>query len=142
MAHNLSDSDTDSEFLGFTQSALYAQEHNVSETSDVELTASSSSDDESENDDNDDGIDDNTDENDHGNGDNTDEFGDYCDGLIDEVIGKQLDRNPPNWSAENFQISLFMISLATLMSQNSWIIFQLTVQDHSNFFVCILQMKC
>ena len=91
MACNLSDSETDSEFLGFTQSALHGHEHNLSGTSDVELTASSDDDDESENDDNDDG-----------NADNTDEFGDYHDYLIDEVIGQQLDRNPPNWLAEKF----------------------------------------
>ena len=131
MARNLSNSETDSEFLGFTQSTLDGHEHNLNETSDVELTASSSSDDESENDDNDDG-----------NADNTDEFGDYHDDLIDDVIGQQLDRNSPNWSAEKFQISLFLISPGTLMSQNSKTIFQLTVQDHSNIFLCILQMKC
>ena len=65
MACNLFDSEIDSEFLGFTQSALDGHEHNLSETSDVESTASSSADDESENDDNNDG-----------NADNTDEFGD------------------------------------------------------------------
>ena len=31
------------------------------------------------------------------------EYGDYHDDLIDEVIGKQLDRNPPNWSPNNYQ---------------------------------------
>ena len=30
-------------------------------------------------------------------------YGDYRDNLIDEVIGKQLDRNPPNWSPNNYQ---------------------------------------
>ena len=107
-----------------------------------ELTALSSSDDESENDDNDDGIDDNTDENDHGNADNTDELGDYHDDLIDEVIGQQLDKNLLNWLAENFSDFLVLISLGTLMSQNSQTIFQLTMQVHLNIFLCILQMKC
>ena len=31
------------------------------------------------------------------------EYGDYRDDLIDEVLGKQLDRNPPNWSPNNYQ---------------------------------------
>ena len=31
------------------------------------------------------------------------EYGDYHDDLINEVIGKQLDRNPPNWSQNNYQ---------------------------------------
>ena len=90
MAYHLSDSDADSKFLAFTQSAIHDNEDNLSDISDVEISASSSSEENDE---------DNDDEND-GN-DNTVEFGDYCDDLIDEVIGQQLARNPPNWSAEN-----------------------------------------
>ena len=68
MAYHLSDSDAAFEFLGFTQSAIYDNEDNLSDISDVELSASSSS---KENDGND----------------NTVEFGDYHGDLIDEVIG-------------------------------------------------------
>ena len=90
MAYHLSDSDADSEFLGFTQSAINDNKDNLSDISDVELSASSSSE----------GNDDENDEENDSN-DNTVEFGDYHDNLIDEVIGQQLVRNPPNWSAEN-----------------------------------------
>ena len=44
MAYHLSDSDADSEFLGFTQSAINDNEDNLSDIndiSDVELSASS-----------------------------------------------------------------------------------------------------
>ena len=57
----------------------------MSDISDVELSASSSSEENDE---------DNDEEND-GN-DNTVEFGDYHGNLIDEVIGQQPERNPPN----------------------------------------------
>ena len=77
MAHNSSDIDADSKLMGFTQSAINDNEDNLSDISDVELSASSSSE---ENDGND----------------NTLEFGYYCENLIDEVIGQQLERNPPN----------------------------------------------
>ena len=45
MAYHLSDSDADSKFLGFTQSAISDKEDNlndISDISDVELSASSS----------------------------------------------------------------------------------------------------
>ena len=58
-------------------------------------TASSSSSDEQDSEDTED-----TEEDDGHEADN--EYSDYCDDLIDEVIGKQLDRNPPNWSPNNY----------------------------------------
>ena len=114
--YHLSDSDADSEFLGFTQSAINENKDNLSDISDVELSTSSSSE---ENDGND----------------NTVEFGDYCDDLIDEVIGQQSERNPPNWSAENF--TDFLVPDFTGEPDVPKLLdnFQLTVQDHLILYI-------
>ena len=113
------------------QSAINDNEDNLSDNSDVELSALSSSE---ENDD------DNDEEND-GN-DNTVEFGDYCDDLIDEVIGQQLDRNQPNWSGENFT-DIFVPDFTgkpdvpKLLNN-----FPIDSAGPLNFFLCISQMNC
>ena len=135
MAYHLSDSDAESEFLGFTQSAINDNEDNLSDISDVELSASSSSDE------NDEDKEDENDEENDGN-DNTVEFGDYCDDLIDEVIGQQLKRIPFNWSAENFVD--FLVPDFTgepdvpKLPDN----FPIDSAGPLNFFLYISQMKC
>ena len=123
MAYHLSDSDADSEFLRFTQSAIYDNDDNLSDISDVELSASSSSE---ENDGND----------------NTVEFCDYHDNLIDEVIGQQLERNPPKWPAENF--TDFLVPDFTGEPDVPKLLdnFPIDSAGRLDFFLCISQMNC
>ena len=84
---------SDSEINGFTESDMLdlGDDTIVADNSGMSDIGSSSSSDEQETEEEEDG-----DEADNA-------YGDYCDDLIDEVIGKQLDRNPPNWSLNNYQ---------------------------------------
>ena len=85
---------SDSEFNGFTESEILDMGDDTTVTdnsgmSDNDSSSSSSDDQETEEEEDEDKAD---------NG-----YGDYCDDLIDEVIGQQLERNPPNWSLNNYQ---------------------------------------
>ena len=83
---------SDSEINRFTESDMLDSDDDtiVADNSGMSDIGSSSSSDKQE-----------TEEEDGHKADN--EYGDYRDNLIDEVIGKQLDRNPPNWSPNNYQ---------------------------------------
>ena len=82
---------SDSEFNGFMESDILDMGDDTivadnSGMSDNESTTSSSDEQETE------------EEEEVDNG-----YGDYRDDLIDEVIDQQLERNPPNWSLNNYQ---------------------------------------
>ena len=88
----LPDSETLSNFGGFSPSDIHDMDNidNISYNSDADIDISFSSSDDNDDDDDDDDE-------------NVDKYGNYWDYLIDENICAPLDRNPPNWSANNYK---------------------------------------
>ena len=118
---------SDSEINGFTESDMLdsGDDTIVADNSGMSDIGSSSSSDEQETEEEEDG-----DEADNA-------YGDYHGNLIDEVIGKQLDRNPPNWSLNNYQISLCLNIPDLQIHQIYLLILTFLLQRLLIIFLCI-----